>query len=389
MPITPINNLVDIMREVGYDLPDMLPAFPGYALAKLAAVQRDCGLALNRPYIGYGMLGVSPCRTKYFNVSSAGFRLPGTDQPWPPSSDNLNVFLFGGSTAFSYYVADEDTIAVSLEKSLRQHHPDVVVYNFAGGSYTSREEALRFTQLIDMGIKADLAVFLDGYNDAYYAFGNPGLTVALDALYREEKRRRKKGFIAAVGDYALSRFLSTISLPSVRDIPTTDRNLDESDLTTPEAVHARLKRAADPEDQRTTPAEGRVAERIWSRYLDSFALIRGLADRRQIPIHVFLQPTPFYGCRPEHRIMERLFARLAQGSLSGPYLRWLHAQGLPDIPGLRFTDLSLAGWDQDGVLYLDVCHYAPKFSRHLGTLLAHHILPFLGEIACSRTTKHA
>jgi len=379
MPIPSINNLVEIMREVGYDLPDLLPAFPGYDLAKLTDVQRDTGLALNRPYIGYGMLGVAPCRTAYFNVSRDGFRLPGADQPWPPSTEKFNIFLFGGSTAMGYYIPDKDTIAAQLEKCLSRHRSDISVYNFAGGSYTSREEALRFTQLVDTGTRIDLAVFLDGYNDAYYAYGNPALTIALDALYREEKRRRGKRFFSAVLDYALSMMKGPPHLSTISDRESISPNRECSDLLLPKDVLKQLARAADLDDLHTTPAEDRLAERIWTRYLDSFALIRGLAARHKIPIHAFLQPTPYYGCRPEQRIMERLFVRLAPGTYAAPFFRWLHARKFPGTQEFRFTDLSLAGLNQNGVLYLDICHYSPRFSEHLGALMAERLLPDINQ----------
>jgi hypothetical protein len=43
-----------------------------------------------------------PYRGKYVNVHPAGFRYSENQGPWPPSQDKINIFFFGGSTAFGY-----------------------------------------------------------------------------------------------------------------------------------------------------------------------------------------------------------------------------------------------------------------------------------------------
>ena len=79
------------------------------------------------------------------------------------------------------------------------------VYNFGSGNYTCRHEVLRFLDLIDHGYRPDYVIFLDGYNDSLYALGQYELVHALDALYQNEKRRRRSGYVKSLLDFALGR----------------------------------------------------------------------------------------------------------------------------------------------------------------------------------------
>ena len=47
---------------------------------------------------------------RYFAVMEEGYRRSSGQKPWPPHPDRFNVFVFGGSTAFGYGVADDETI---------------------------------------------------------------------------------------------------------------------------------------------------------------------------------------------------------------------------------------------------------------------------------------
>ena len=61
----------------------------------------------------------SPFRGKYVNVDSNGFRLSENQGVWPPSPECVNIFLFGGSTAFGYGVSDHQTTASCLQRHLK------------------------------------------------------------------------------------------------------------------------------------------------------------------------------------------------------------------------------------------------------------------------------
>lgn len=104
---------------------------------------------------------------KYVNVSPQGFRIGKDQGSWPPSAENFNVFVFGGSTTFGYGLPDDQTIPSFLQDALQQKMPSqkVRVYNFGRGNYYSTHERILFEQLILSGFVPNLAVFIDGMNE--------------------------------------------------------------------------------------------------------------------------------------------------------------------------------------------------------------------------------
>jgi hypothetical protein len=66
---------------------------------------------LYEPYVQFTE---QPFRGLYINVAEEGYRLTRNQGPWPPDPENLNIFLFGGSTIFNYGVTDEETVASLL-----------------------------------------------------------------------------------------------------------------------------------------------------------------------------------------------------------------------------------------------------------------------------------
>ncbi len=118
-------------------------------------------------------------RGRFVNVSADGFRHVKNQAPWPPEAARLNVFVFGGSTAFGYGVADDETIASALQERLaaRGAPRPAACYNFARGGYFSTQERILFEQLVAEGQTPDVAVFVDGLNE--FAFEQPWLAQSL------------------------------------------------------------------------------------------------------------------------------------------------------------------------------------------------------------------
>jgi hypothetical protein len=105
---------------------------------------------------------------RYINVAPDGFRLVADQGPWPPQAGNINVFVFGGSTAWGWWVADDQTIASYLQQELNRGAPPtpIYVYNFGQPGYVGRQERHLFESLLGNGVMPDWIIFLDGINDA-------------------------------------------------------------------------------------------------------------------------------------------------------------------------------------------------------------------------------
>lgn len=114
----------------------------------------------------------APFKGKFVNVSTAGFRFSKNQGAWPPPADSYNIFVFGGSTTFSYGLPDNETVASYLQESLAIRIPrHVNVYNFGIGGYQSTQERILFQELLVRGIGPDMAIFVDGLNDFQYRDG--------------------------------------------------------------------------------------------------------------------------------------------------------------------------------------------------------------------------
>ena len=101
----------------------------------------------------------------YINVAEPGYREGATQAPWPPRPDRSSIFVFGGSMAFGYGVADRETIPARLEAQLGAAPSAPRVYNFASINHTSSEERIRFDQLMIEGHAPKIAIFIDGFSE--------------------------------------------------------------------------------------------------------------------------------------------------------------------------------------------------------------------------------
>ncbi len=116
-----------------------------------------------------------PFQGKFIHSDPAGFRLSKDQAPWPPRSDAINVFVFGGSTTYGYGLPDDQTIPSDLEECAAASYAParVAVYNFGRGSYFSTQELILFQQLLSAGFVPQVAVFIDGLNEFDHADGQP------------------------------------------------------------------------------------------------------------------------------------------------------------------------------------------------------------------------
>ena len=133
----------------------------------------------SRPYVyePYTQFKERSFSGKYINVSNDGFRVVKNQGPWPPDSNNLNVFLFGGSTAFGYGVKDDESIPSNIQELISaKTNKKVCVYNFGRGNYFSSQERILYEKLLTLGYIPDIAVFIDGLNDFYYNSDEPLFT---------------------------------------------------------------------------------------------------------------------------------------------------------------------------------------------------------------------
>ena len=110
------NSLKDLLgqkktsTELRYGSALLARAYPGYEPKAITDLLNETwGPALvSAPYTEFRE---RPRSGKYVNVHPGGFRVSKNQGPWPPDPNADNVFMFGGSTTFSYGLHERYALA--------------------------------------------------------------------------------------------------------------------------------------------------------------------------------------------------------------------------------------------------------------------------------------
>ncbi len=160
------------------------------------------------PYIGYKF---RPEWRKYTHITAAGFRCSTDNGPWPPSANNLNVFVYGASTTFGPGLTDDETIPAQLQEFLKgKCDKPVKVYNFGTSSFNSTTERVQFANMLAQGLKPDVAVFIDGNVDAQFFTDEPPLTNEMRELMKDRGYGLLKASLPFFHDLPMTKLLNKL-----------------------------------------------------------------------------------------------------------------------------------------------------------------------------------
>jgi hypothetical protein len=281
-----------------------------------------------------------PYRGKYVNVSEDGFRVGRDQGPWPPDRKaHFVVFVFGGSTAFGYGVADKDTIPSYLQQLLPRIDPgrEVRVYNFGRGFYYSSQERILFEKLILADRIPDLAVFIDGLNEFLLEQDEPASTQGFRATIRTP------GWAAGLAWLPFSKF--AIALRNrIRERQTASASVSGDFYNRPKLFHKLLQ-----------------------RYLDNKQMIENVAQCFSIPTLFVWQPVPTYKYDIAYHIAPVAFSwRVQYTKYAYPMMAEIVARGEVG-PICWCADIQQ---DVKKPLYVDFVHYNPELSRMTAACIA-------------------
>lgn len=293
-----------------------------------------------------------PSTGKFVNVHDAGFRIssagPGQG-PWPVDPKNFNVFVFGGSTAFGYGVADDQTIASHMQELLNRRTPGkpfkrVCIYNFAAGFYYSTQERIQFQELLVKGHKPDAAVFIDGLNE--FAADNLDGT-AWSAATREYM----DGVSNKPSKFFFGKWFAQTPLGRAAG-----RLLKAGTGAAPSTVAA-------------TPTDDERARAAIDRYLANVRVTRAIAAAEGVPAIFVWQPVPQY----RYDLKFHAFNE----SLNDGFIAIVKGHELMQAMPKPQDTLWLADAQEPlkENLYIDRVHYAPKLNR----LIAANIAEKMGQ----------
>ena len=251
--------------------------YPGRSEAEIDGILDE---TWSRPvlYEPYVQFRERPFHGKYVNVDANGFRQTKNQGSWPPDPRNFNVFLFGGSTIFNYGVADDETVASFLQAELDGHADRPVrVYNFGRGSYYSTQERILFEKLILVGLRPDLAIFVDGLNDFYSNADEPYFNDWFQQLFNDRSVAKPAPLpLERLPLYQAARWVKR-SVFATGAPPLTDKNQD---------------RFNDPQ----------LLDGVIARYRDNKKMIEVVADTYHVRLAFIWQPIPTYGWDLQHHL---------------------------------------------------------------------------------------
>lgn len=276
-----------------------------------------------RPFVG-----------KSVNVDDNGFRPIKNQGPWPPKLSYINIFVFGGSTAFGYGVTDEDTIPSYLQEILNTRHDEHIrVYNFGRGGYISAQERILLEKLMLTGIVPNVAIFIDGLNDLGYCDEKPNFTNELTKFMDEGDT---PPFKKCIMQMPLFKLIFGSQQQQPRILPTL--------------------------------SEQKILDTV-KRYEINKEIIESLSSRFKIEALFVWQPVPVYKCDQDYNF----FAKFDYDRYM-PYLRVGYQEMGKIFPsrefGANFLWLSDLQVGLKQPLYADAIHYSPYLCRLIAQKIA-------------------
>lgn len=306
-----------------------------------------------RPFVG-----------RYVNVTSAGYRKSFNQGPWPPSPQNINVFVFGGSTTFGCGVPDEQTVPSFLQQAFAVHtRRRVCVYNFGVGFYYSTQERICLEKLLMDGYVPHITVFIDGINEGTHSDNRPTYSREMHHVFEQALSSR-----GSAADKSADWRRPASDLLSQLPIGRAARYVNG---------RSRTVESSDHDEEKWKGRES--SERICDTYFTNKFLIEQLCHRFGVtPLFVW-QPSPAY----KYDLKYHLFAPASSDAPRKKY----HFEIMRDYyPVMRDFQLQRGEdnflWcadlqqDRTECLYCDRYHYTAAFSKDLAS--------YIGQLCLAR-----
>lgn len=336
------HSIFELMTQAGHNLAELAPAFPGKILAEIEEIFYDNRLSLRRTYERFGYLGIRECSSRNFNIGSDGARSNVAARR--SSSEIYKIYCYGGSTTVGDGVADDQTISAYLESDLSlRSEVKIAVFNYGSGNHTSLHSTLRLLDHCLSGNIPDQAVFLNGFNDCYYAAGGAdGIVPFFDEILRRSQDSEFR-------NTALSEIVDLIPNSSKEALAFTSSQLS-SELIKECLANIKL------------------------RYASAVAIQKFIESNFGVKIQRFIEPNQTLNCRADQRLLPRLSESNPRRLLVGALYKEIENIGMKKFFGHGV--FSLIDIDQDKQtfpLYLDGVHFSPAMNQ----LLASHISGFI------------
>ena len=230
------------------------------------------------------------------NIDFGGFRRTTNNSD---AEDALEVWVFGGSTAWGEGAPDDATIPSHLARLMNAWGVDTRVKNLGERGYVSTQEVVFLYRELQAGRRPDVVVFYDGINDAAAASNWPEIPGSHVSLHRirdrfqfgEVSSERRRDFVRSLGIYKGSRIV--LDRLEARERSARLRQDDADIDTTPRFLDANFRFLA-----------GQAVD-VW---LANHALVTALGDEFGFASLFALQPSLWTEGKPLHISEKRILA---------------------------------------------------------------------------------
>jgi hypothetical protein len=286
----------------------------------------------------------APFAGRFVNIDPNGFRRTIDQGPWPPDPRVTNVFVFGGSTTFGTLLTDETTVPSALRRELPKllGARPVHVYNFGRGYYFSSQERVLFETLLVAGHVPQVAIFIDGLNDFFFArSGEPGMTEQLRDCVEHKVQAAAHPWRTALEASAMGRAADWCrARAGIAATPTAQ--VERADATSP-------------------------SERVIRRYAANSRIIDAIGRAFDIRTVRVWQPVPTY----EYDLAYHAFADGGFGANAQTAAGYAEVQRAWAAGRLGSGVVWCAGIQKNlrEPLYVDKIHYSPRMARRLAACI--------------------
>ena len=274
-------------------------------------------------------------KSKHINIETGDNDLPHRLSTQPNCTPEKAIYCFGGSTTFGIYISDEHTWPSQLAQTINAKGQSCVqVKNYGISAHNASQQTLEFLELLKLGHRPSLAIFLDGIN-----VGPPfdGCEYSLGLAERFETNDGTMNIPKIIGQLPLLKVLQP------------NKMLDNTGLTKVEPIDLIL--ATDKNDSYNLIYANRLIQNVTLR--------EKIAEMYGVKVISILQPNVFYNCDPAlaNKRIEKMFSKKIYDNYHKIY-------SLAQASG-KFIDLSNLFNEYGNPAMVDIIHYSPDFNRFL------------------------
>jgi len=356
----PVNIIFEQMKKCGYTIQDMQSAFP-YALeSEIESRLRDTSLGLFRTVERFGYLGTRKCQSAHLNIDEFGNRFVPFESSYTRSLKSISnknhklIHFYGGSTVLGSHVSDTETIPYYLLGVLRKKFPmeDLSVVNCGGNNHTALHCAFHLLDDCLKGRIPDVAIFLNGWNDAMHADGGgDGIIPFLNECLMQSQS--EQGERLTIGE--LKGSLTVQNRSSYRE----------------RVIYS---------DQ-----FGEHISYFRKRYSMAIELIDSIERIFGANPFIYLEPSPFNACRSDQDLMPKIREMNSAVPMIKDIFKTIDERSIGHVLGrvskshVR-TLLSSCGQDRENFpLFIDETHFTPAFNSFLSAKIATELVPLLSK----------